>query len=100
MRELYKDQRGVVRFKPNAIVNWLVDTGRVSLNDIVENQPPGGWPVEDQEEFWQMINYSVGGYGDLSFIRPETIDDAYEAMNRLVHPEDYLEGGMSNPIGR
>lgn len=98
MRELVKDKNGVVRFKQNVIIDWLQETKRIDLNDIARHI--GLFPIEDVEEFWQMLGYSVGGYGDLSFVREETIQEADEAMDRLLHPDDYLSGGMGDPMGR
>lgn len=68
MRPIIKDSRGVVRFKANAIVNWIVSSGRLNLNDIFLD----GYSIEDIEEFWQLMGYSVSGYGELSFIREKT----------------------------
>jgi hypothetical protein len=96
MREVVLDSAGVARFKANAIVDWLFETGRINLNDIAIQRDK--FPVEDVEEFWQMLGYSVSGYGDLSFAQPETVEQADEAVYRLLHPEDYTPGGMGNPI--
>lgn len=69
MQPIVRDDRGVVRFRANAIVRRLSNEGKISLNEIA------AWdmPVEDAEQFWQMLGYSVSGYGDLSFVRPETL---------------------------
>jgi len=96
MREVILDDRGTARFKANAVVEWLFNTQRISLNDIAMYRDQ--FPAEDVEEFWQMLGYSVIGYGDLSFAQPETVEQADEAAYRLLHPEDYAPGGMGNPI--
>ena len=69
MRSIIKDSRGVIRFKANAIVNWIVSSGRLNLNDILLDE----YSIEDIEEFWQLMGYSVSEYGELSFIREETV---------------------------
>jgi hypothetical protein len=63
------DPNGVPRFKGNAIIRRLVNENIVNLNTI------GLWdvPAEDRDQFWQLLGYSVSGYGELSFISPETV---------------------------
>lgn len=85
MRSIELDALGTARFRKNTIVAWLVENGHVSLNSIIENSPKGGWPQEDIEEFWQMLGYSVSGYGDLSFIRPETVEAADKIVENLIN---------------
>lgn len=65
MQPLIVDDSGVVRFKRNAIIDRLFHERAIDLRlDTV--------PIEDVEQFWQLLGYSVSGYSDLSFIRPET----------------------------
>lgn len=63
---------GVVRFKGNKIVERLFKEGIIDLNKIA------CWdmPAEDVDQFWQLLGYSVSGYGELSIIRPETVERA------------------------
>jgi hypothetical protein len=67
---------GNIRFRQNAIVNWLWESGKVSLNEILAVASDRSMPIEDIEQFWQMLGYSVSGFGDLSFVRPETVEAA------------------------
>lgn len=71
---------GVVRFKGNKIVERLFEERVIDLNKIV------GWdlPAEDFEQFWQLLGYSVSGYGELSFIRPETVEPADKAADEML----------------
>jgi hypothetical protein len=39
--------------------------------------------VDDREQFVQLIGYSVGGFGELSFVRDETVETANEAAAQL-----------------
>lgn len=73
MREIIKDEDGTRRFKPNAVVQWLVRTGKVNLNDI----PVWSIPGEDLDEFWQMLGYKVCDYCELSFISESSKDEAW-----------------------
>lgn len=85
MQPIYLDENGTPRFKDNAIVRRLFDSKLISLNDIAE------WldsvPVEDAEQFWQLLGYSTSGYGDLSFVRPETIAKADAKADTLLAAE-------------
>jgi hypothetical protein len=54
--------KGVVRFKQNAIVRFLVDNYPPTLNAI-RAMP---FPREDYVQLMQLIGYSVSGFGDLS----------------------------------
>jgi hypothetical protein len=71
---------GIVRFKRNAVVDWLLCNGYIDLNKI----PTWNLPVEDVEQFWQLLGYSVSGYGELSFIREETIAEADKKADALL----------------
>ena len=53
---------GVIRFKPNAIVRFLLDAGPFDLNQI----SCMNFSDEDYTQLMQLIGYSVSGYGDLS----------------------------------
>jgi hypothetical protein len=72
LREVYTDTKGVVRFRGNAVVEWLFKNGRIDLNTI----PCHSLPSKDVAEFWQMLGYSVSGYGDLDFIDRMTVEQA------------------------
>ena len=83
----------VIRFKENAIVRRLVDAnGHLaggpkpgkSFADLNEIACWKGIPPEDFEQFWQMIGYSVSGYGDLSFIRRSVVNRADKKAHAMV----------------
>ncbi len=57
------DEDGVVRFRENPIVRFLLDAGQFDLNQLA-CMP---WSMEDRSHFAQLIGYSVNGYGDLSY---------------------------------
>ena len=74
-----------MRFKENGIVRRLVDRGGSwDWNQIAIMAQRENVPVEDVEQFWQLLGYSVSGYGDLSFIRPETVNAADDEAQRVV----------------
>lgn len=68
LQPLYTDEQGTTRFKDNAIVSWLVDTNKADLNEIAMQ----GFPQEDQEQFAQLHGYSLGGFGELSYVSNKT----------------------------
>lgn len=68
VQPLYKDEQGVVRFKPNSIVDYLFTNKLIDLNKIASMN----FPQDDREQFWQMLGYSLSGYGNLSFVSDET----------------------------
>jgi hypothetical protein len=70
----------VVRFKANAIVRLLLDTGKLNMNDLALIQ----FPAEDREQFAQLIGYSVSGYGELSYVSNESYARAQAAAKKLL----------------
>ena len=68
IQPLGADDQGVIRFKANAIVRHLLDHGDIDLNKLATL----GFSAEDWEQFAQLIGYSLSGFGDLSYVRPET----------------------------
>lgn len=68
IQPLEKDDTGVIRFKRNAIVEYLLDHGGIDLNEIASKE----FPREDLEQFAQLIGYSLSGFADLSYVSDET----------------------------
>ena len=75
------DQHGVVRFKSNGIVRYLLDHGGFDMNAIARLP----FDLRDREQFAQLIGYSVSGFGDLSYVRPDTVA---EVRSRRAEPEE------------
>lgn len=78
MQPLCIDQFGTLRFKVNPIVQHLLDVaGNVGVNmNTIAMQ---GFEPEDQMQFAQLIGYSLGGYGDLSYVTDESYERASAA---------------------
>lgn len=72
-------ERGVIRFKLNAIVQWLLDNGGKDLNDIARQD----FTDADRTQFAQLIGYSVSGWGDLSYVSDEDYETASIATERV-----------------
>ena len=101
------DANGTLRFKQNAIVRYLLDSGPFDLNHLAQKD----FPQEDYEQFAQLIGYSLSGFGDLSYVRDETYEAAArmqadglsesEARNAyLSETLEELKQGMREPIAR
>ena len=60
---------GVVRFQKNAVVRFLLDNGPFDMNFLACQSFSNG----DLEQFAQLIGYSVSGYGELPYVRPEVV---------------------------
>lgn len=83
IQPLALDTHGVLRFKPNKIVQFLLETARksnVDLNTIACMS----FTKEDHEQLAQLIGYSLGGFGDLSYVSDETYNAAERMYNNKV----------------
>ncbi len=79
MQPVYNDENGHVRFQENKVVRRLLDEAQkrgFGLNEL----GCCGFPREDQEQFAQLIGYSLSGAGDLSYFSSETLDAAYATL--------------------
>lgn len=63
---------GVKRFKENAIVRHLLDSGSLDLNRLACLP----FSQEDREQFAQLIGYSLAGFGELSYVTNATYNRA------------------------
>jgi hypothetical protein len=72
VQPIVKDEHGVVRFKANAIVRFLLDAGSFDLNQLAAMD----FSDEDREQFAQLIGYSLSGFGELSYVSDETYERA------------------------
>ncbi len=76
IQPLAEDKSGVLRFKSNAIVEYLLENGRIDLNALAML----AFAPEDRQQFAQLIGYSLNGYGELSYVS----DDAYGAAAKMA----------------
>ena len=90
-----EDEHGTIRFKPNAIVSYLLDNGGIDMNDLAMVN----FSQEDREQFAQLIGYSLSGYADLSYVSDASYSAAdnmhekglTESDARIVYFEETLE---------
>lgn len=64
IQPLQLDDKGVLRFKKNAIVEHLLDNGGIDMNDLARKD----FCREDREQFAQLVGYSLSGYADLWYV--------------------------------
>lgn len=86
MQPVVAVDRGVHRFKRNSIVRNLLDNHLGGLEALSFLD----FPVEDWEQLYQLIGYSVSGYCDLSQLSEESKDAAL-AASRALHGEPVVE---------
>lgn len=95
IQPLALDEQDVLRFKSNAIVNWLVD------RDTKRNTVPGtsnssggmnaiareDFSQNDLVQFAQLIGYSLSGFGTLSYVADADYDAAETAYRESNNEE-------------
>jgi len=79
MQEIVKDDQGTMKFRSNEIVRYLLDHGGIDMNALAMLD----FPDEDHMQFAQLIGYSVGGYGELSYVTDESYDAAERELNQV-----------------
>lgn len=80
IQPLAQDERGVLRFKENALVRHLLDwaTARgCGMNELALVEASD----DDREQFAQLIGYSLSGFGDLGYVSDETYNAAFAMHN-------------------
>ena len=95
IQPLIMDSEGVLRFKSNAIVRYLLDEVPFDMNKLAAQ----GFSVEDREQFAQLIGYSLSGFSDLSYVRDETWDTANN-MKEIVDERDARIEALQYTIGK
>lgn len=78
LQPLEINEDGILRFKKNAIVRFLLDAGPFDMNSIACIP----FSQEDREQFVQLIGYSLDGFGELSYIRDEIYKQAERDSQR------------------
>lgn len=74
------DSEGVARFRSNAIIRWLFETGKLDLNLLTTLN----FSAEDRMQIAQLLGYSVSGYSDLSYVSYESYEEAFRQAKLLT----------------
>jgi hypothetical protein len=80
MQPLVIDKHGTIRFKENALVRYLLDNGGIDMNMLSTLE----FSDADRDQFAQLIGYSVGGYGELSYVSDESYERAHVIMTGMA----------------
>lgn len=72
------DGKGVLRFKGNKVVQYLLDNGGLDLNDLA--RAGRDLPKDDWEQFHQLIGYSVSGIPGLTLETRSAVDQMEEGV--------------------
>jgi hypothetical protein len=94
MQPVGQDKRGVLRFRENPIVRELLDRdterGRVYPDFPARTNGGLNWiamqdfPREDEEQFAQLIGYSISGYHELSYVSDESAAKASALAQEIL----------------
>lgn len=76
IQPLIIDSAGVVRFKANAIVRFLLNDGPNDMNRLALIE----FSQEDREQFAQLIGYSLDGFSELSYVSDKTYEKAAKQL--------------------
>ena len=79
-----RDFFGVVRFRSNPLVSYLLAAGGLDLNDLalLPNIHPDDWA-----QFAQLLGYDLGKYGELTYVSNEMYNMALEARDEFIDAE-------------
>jgi len=83
MQPLVVDKSGTIRFQENKVVRFLLDNGGHDLNKLWIMLHSKNFSLDDMEQFYQLIGYSVSGFGEISDFRDETVAKADELAKNL-----------------
>ena len=90
IQPLALDENGVMRFKENKIVRFLLDAGQFDMNQLAMME----FSNDDREQFAQLIGYSLSGFSELSYVSDET----YEAADLLSQGETCEKDARINSL--
>jgi hypothetical protein len=72
IQPLVTHDQGIVRFKENEIVSFLLAAGPFDMNKLALMK----FSDEDREQFAQLIGYSLSGFSELSYVTDKTYKTA------------------------
>lgn len=72
-------EKGCPVFKANKIVKTLLNTGKLSMNDLMAIK----FTTSDREQFAQLIGYSVDGFCGLPYTSPGAVEFVRHAQATL-----------------
>lgn len=99
MQPIHFDPDGVIRFRANSVVRYLLDAGPFDMNHLVCLP---NIPAADFSQFAQLIGYSVGGFAELSYADEGAVAAAEAEARQLregrqAHPRERDDEGDGEP---
>lgn len=88
IQPLERDEDGVIRFRKNAIVDYLLGQYEGGLNELACK----GFSDDDWTQLAQLIGYSLDGFGELSYVS----DGVYDAAAKIAEALIPSEAGREN----
>lgn len=85
---------GVLRFKKNEIIEFLVDSKQWDLDQIFLMVRNGMFCKEDAAQLMQLVGYSVSGYGELNVSPRESVYKADAIAEELSRNKEETEYGV------
>lgn len=76
---------GIVRFKRNVIVEFLLDNGGIDLNEIACRT----FSQDDRVQFAQLIGYSLSGFHELNYVPDAVALEASREARRQLGDERF-----------
>jgi hypothetical protein len=77
---------GILRFKRNQIVSYLLDFGDHDMNQLATMQSCGMFTEAEWRQFYRLIGYSVGGYLNV-FPDDAEAGRMFDEYQKLLHGE-------------
>jgi len=84
MQPIYLDEEGKAYFQKNAIVEYVLDNGKIGGKPIDMNMIRRlDFTDEDRAQFVQLLGYDVNGCADLSYVPEDVYWPAHHEAARL-----------------
>lgn len=92
MQPITRRKDGTIAFKPNKIVEHLLDHGGIDLNHLSGLT----FPQDDWVQFAQLIGYSVSGFHELSYVPDTAAAAASQAARETLSLASHSVGCRDN----
>ncbi len=79
IQPIYLDKHGTARFQKNAIIDWLFETGKLDLNELMRHD----FSADDRMQIAMLLGYSVSGFGDLSYASKAVVAHADQIVDEM-----------------
>ena len=64
LQPVCRDGSGVLRFRANEVVKYILDNGGIDLNQLAVQ----GFDPDHEAQFASLIGYSVSGFSELDYV--------------------------------